>query len=413
MEKKAMNRPASKGKGRNAAAARTAEGVCAEEMPLFSVIVLAYQQQDVIDRCIESVLEQTYSNIELVICDDGSLDFDEKAIRRLIGKRTEKLHRLVLYHSPQNVGPVRNAQKGLELSEGVYCKFLAADDWFIDSNVLECIAEQFKNPNTDVVAARSRGATDEGETLDHYYPASPILDYFADADANEQFALLATQPPQTIIWEPAVFMRRSVLDEIGGFDCSYHHDRELPTWFRLLEKGHRFTITNTVMTVSRYGGPYNRGIETSCTELANEQIRAIEEIAMPRFEQQGEKSRSMRCRHNMWRIRASLVHLFEWSYMSTGQKLFWRLKNSKELLIAKLYSVYSNGLRINHRPLLYAMAASFLLYVFHMEFIPGHSLDKLWAICFTVALGVMAVQFCVVYGIGLLTAVFKWIRGRK
>lgn len=390
-----------------------AENYSAEKLPLFSVIVLAYQQQNVINACIESVLTQNYPNMELIVCDGGSLDYDEQMIRRLIGKNEKKLHRLVLYHASHNIGVVQTAQQGLDLAEGEYLKFLSADDSLADPGVLMRMAALFSTSEAQAVSSRSRASTYEGEELEQYYPASSLVSWFSETDADEQLALLATHQPMTLIWSAGMFFRRSALVAIGGFDCSYVRNLYYPVALRLLEKGYRFTVSKDITTIYRYGGTYNSGNEEAVTALAKEQIRAIEEIAIPLFHRRGEKSRVMRCQYNMWCIRTRLVKDYEWPYMSIWQKLAWRWINQKQFGIAWLYNVYENGIYVSHKASLYAAAASLLFYWFHVEIVPGQSFDRFWSICFVTALGITLIKYAFLFGIQLMIGTIKTIRGRS
>ena len=86
------------------------------DLPLFSVIILTYLQNHLLKDCIDSILMQTYPNIELIICDDCSADFNEKEVLQYITEnKMENVKNVIVYKQPQNVGTTANAQKGVEL----------------------------------------------------------------------------------------------------------------------------------------------------------------------------------------------------------------------------------------------------------------------------------------------------------
>jgi glycosyltransferase involved in cell wall biosynthesis len=88
--------------------------------PLVSVVVPTYNYSKYIAQAIESVLAQTYPNIEIVVIDDGSTD-DTASI---VGKFGNKIH----YHFQANQGLSAARNRGIELSSGTYIQFLDSDD---------------------------------------------------------------------------------------------------------------------------------------------------------------------------------------------------------------------------------------------------------------------------------------------
>ncbi len=91
--------------------------------PLISVIVPIYNNENHLKRCINSLITQTYQNIEILLIDDGSTDNSLNVCKEYIKKDT----RIILYHQDYlGVSEARN--KGLELSKGDYIIFLDGDD---------------------------------------------------------------------------------------------------------------------------------------------------------------------------------------------------------------------------------------------------------------------------------------------
>lgn len=91
--------------------------------PLISVIVPVYQSKPYIDTCVQSVLGQTYSNLELILVDDGSKD-DSKAVCERLGDRDPRIRVLAQEH--KGVSAARNA--GMRAARGKYLFFLDSDD---------------------------------------------------------------------------------------------------------------------------------------------------------------------------------------------------------------------------------------------------------------------------------------------
>lgn len=102
-----------------------------EQKCLVSVIIPAYNVQKYIDQCINSVLKQTYVNIEIICVDDHSQDETVAHIEAL--KKEDKRIRLLLNESTRGPGYSRN--KGLEAAAGKYIYFLDADDYIVEDAI--------------------------------------------------------------------------------------------------------------------------------------------------------------------------------------------------------------------------------------------------------------------------------------
>jgi len=95
------------------------------EKPLITVIIPIYNVEAYLERCIRSVLEQSYQNFELILVDDGSKDGSGK----IVDEMAETDSRIVSIHQKnQGVAAARNT--GLEHSRGRYAAFLDGDDWY-------------------------------------------------------------------------------------------------------------------------------------------------------------------------------------------------------------------------------------------------------------------------------------------
>lgn len=110
---------------------------------LISVIIPTYNRAHLIKRSVESVLNQTYKNIELIIVDDGSTDNTKEIIDSINDKRIK-----YIYQANQGAASARN--KGIDLAEGQYIAFQDSDDvWH--SNKLKKQIVILKQKNADIV----------------------------------------------------------------------------------------------------------------------------------------------------------------------------------------------------------------------------------------------------------------------
>ena len=110
---------------------------------LISVIIPTYNRAHLIKRSVESVLNQTYKNLELIIVDDGSTDNTKEIIDSINDKR-------IIYVKQQNQGACAARNNGIDLAKGKYIAFQDSDDiWHL--NKLEIQIQKLKENNADIV----------------------------------------------------------------------------------------------------------------------------------------------------------------------------------------------------------------------------------------------------------------------
>lgn len=94
---------------------------------MISVIIPCYNVEKYIDRCMKSVLNQTYRNLEIILVDDGSTDGTGEIIKKYAGRD----HRIrIIHQANRGAGAARNA--GLEIAGGSYIGFVDSDDWIAE-----------------------------------------------------------------------------------------------------------------------------------------------------------------------------------------------------------------------------------------------------------------------------------------
>lgn len=112
-----------------------------------SIIVPVYNVQEQLEICLDSIINQSYKNIELIVIDDASTDNSSKIIKDY----AEKYENLkpVFFEKNHGVGYVRNY--GITLSKGDYIGFVDSDDW-IDIEYYQRLLSSIKKDNSDIAA---------------------------------------------------------------------------------------------------------------------------------------------------------------------------------------------------------------------------------------------------------------------
>lgn len=112
---------------------------------LISVIVPIYNTEKYLPACLESIIKQTYQEIEIILVDDGSMDGSLE-----ICKDYAKLDTRIRIEKRNHQGLILTRKWGVEKSKGDYCIFVDSDDW-IDKKLLEALVPLAESENIDVV----------------------------------------------------------------------------------------------------------------------------------------------------------------------------------------------------------------------------------------------------------------------
>lgn len=119
-----------------------------EKNPLISVVVPVYNVALYLTRCIHSIMEQTYDNLEILLIDDGSADLSGKICDDMAhaDKRIKVIHK-------QNGGLSSARNQGLDIANGQYICFVDSDDW-LASNYIECMYKILEETGCEIVSCR-------------------------------------------------------------------------------------------------------------------------------------------------------------------------------------------------------------------------------------------------------------------
>lgn len=184
-------------------------------MPLISVIIPVYNGEKTIKETIESVLNQTFSDLELIVINDGSQDGTSEIVNRIREPRLK-------FFSYPNAGLAASRNRGISLAVGEFISFIDADDlWTPDK-----LESQFNALQANSQAAVAYSWTDWIDESDHFLrPGGYIL---ANGDVHEQLL-----KRDFIEGGSNVLIRAKALAEVGGFDESLNAVEDWDMWLRL------------------------------------------------------------------------------------------------------------------------------------------------------------------------------------
>lgn len=190
--------------------------------PLVSAVIPTYNRAHFITLAVDSVLNQTYENYEVVVVNDGSKDNTEEVLSRY------KDHPKVRIITKKNGGLSAARNTGIEAAKGELIAFLDDDDAW-RPHKLAVQVPLFADPNVNLV-----------HTAGHFYDESngwTNTQFFGDIDFHEQLAM-------RVIYVQTVITRKSVLEEVGPFDVDLPAGEDVDMWLRIGAKYRMTGIDN-------------------------------------------------------------------------------------------------------------------------------------------------------------------------
>jgi glycosyltransferase len=208
-----------------------------------SVITAVYNNRTTIVTALESILNQSYTDVEMVVIDGGSTDGTLDVLKMYC----DKLGVLV---SEPDFGIYDALNKGIYYSNGDVIGFLHSDDIFENSDVLTKIAEVFQDQSVEAVY---------GDLVYvRHDDIGQVIRYWKSGDYDEASLLRGWMPPH-----PTFYVRRSVYDRLGSFDTRYRIAADYDTILRFLAVDKIRTVyIPEVLVRMRVGGLSNRSLRT-------------------------------------------------------------------------------------------------------------------------------------------------------
>ena len=190
-----------------------------EQYPLVTIGIPVYNVEPYIEKCLLSVLNQTYQNIEILVVDDLGTDHSMQVVENLQKNHPQgHLIRIVRHTTNQGIGEARNTM--IAECKGQYLYFIDSDD-FIETNAVEILVAQAIKHQTDVaIASHRRVALGTGEELPTYQYDTYRLIQGEDAFANFVCADLRWHVA-VVVWNilfSVDFLRRNNLRFAGRKD---------------------------------------------------------------------------------------------------------------------------------------------------------------------------------------------------
>ncbi len=194
-------------------------------MPKVSVCIPSYNHGDFIGKAIESVLNQTIKDFELIIVDDCSRDNTAEVIRNYRDPRIR------FYKNRKNLGMVPNVNKAVKLAESEFIGILNSDDYYAPFMLERALNILEKNPRIGFTTSSYIVVNEKNEEIvrvKHY----DKLVVFPPKEGFRRLIQGNLNPPSGVIF------RKRCLEEVGLFDNEFQYCHDWNMWLRMSQKYH-------------------------------------------------------------------------------------------------------------------------------------------------------------------------------
>lgn len=225
---------------------------------MISVVIASYNHEKYISKAIESVLNQTFSDFELIIVDDASTDNSLEVINSYQDKRIK------LIALKENIGVCRAFNLGVSSAKHAYIKIFSSDD-ILKPNIFE---KQFnileKNPEIDAVFSKIEVIDENDFVLEK--KTKKFDKYFSGNNKKREEWLNDFFFLGNSLAAPTVMIKKDVYVENGGFDYRFSQAHDFNLWVKILLNGSQIhIIPERLVQYRRISGDKNLSANTSRT----------------------------------------------------------------------------------------------------------------------------------------------------
>jgi glycosyltransferase involved in cell wall biosynthesis len=213
--------------------------------PLVSVIVPAYNRADLIDNALESVWEQTYRPIELIVVDDGSEDDTSSHVMTWADRHNDDPNFSVHCLHQKNSGANAARNLGIQRSTGEFAAFIDSDDRWLPDKLEKQVPLFFNDPEVGAVYC-GIGLVDLGNGIKEpderrSYPEGWLLPKLLVHDITAG--------------TPCYVIKRECFDKVGFFDVSLSARQDWDMWIRISTEYKFARVPEVLVEAGKHAGP--------------------------------------------------------------------------------------------------------------------------------------------------------------
>lgn len=219
--------------------------------PLVSVPVITYNSSKYVLETLESIKDQSYQNIELIISDDCSTDNTVELCQKWINDNCGRFVRTEIITSPVNKGVSANGNRAHNACNGEWIKSIAGDDLLLPNCISDFVEYVQQNPDTILVFGKVRVFGSETEEEDRAFENKHCDYSFFTKSANEQYRSLLDG---CCVFATGCFLNAKKAEDFDiTNDESIPMVEDLPKWLKITKRGIKMLLLDKYVAAYRVG----------------------------------------------------------------------------------------------------------------------------------------------------------------
>jgi glycosyltransferase involved in cell wall biosynthesis len=220
--------------------------------PKLAVVTISFNQGQYIERCINSVLEQSYTNLSYAVVDAGSTDNTLEILGAVSDPRLKWI-------SERDRGPADGLNKGFQIAAGDICCYVNADDAFLPGALATIVEEFARHPADDVIYGNGVQIDQNGQPVRYLIATRWNLRAYALGRCN--------------VIQPSTFFRRAAFDKAGGFNIDNHVIWDTELLIDMALAGSRCKHIRSLLSTFRIHAQSITGTQRLRAEYERERVR--------------------------------------------------------------------------------------------------------------------------------------------
>ncbi len=242
--------------------------------PIVTVAVITYNSARTVLETLDSVVNQSYmpENIELIISDDESKDNTVQVINEWLLHNKMFFHRVEFFINSKNGGVPINCNVAWKAASAEWIKTIAGDD-ILTPNCLDTFINYAQlNKNAKCIFGLLEKFPVNDSNL--YPKQGTIQRKFYQLSAAQQFEALLIE---NLVYAPASFINRSVLETLGYADTNYNLMEDYPLWLKLTSNGFQLHLVEELVVKYRVGNSISQSLDKRNNVKFNSEVRDCKE----------------------------------------------------------------------------------------------------------------------------------------
>src|SRR5690554_4705305 len=205
--------------------------------PLVSVVLITYNSSKYVLETLESVRNQTWGKIELVVSDDGSADDTVKISKSWLSENKDRFHNIELITVSKNTGIPANCNRGLKAINGQWVKVISGDDVLLNNCISDNMQYAKSLPNASFIVSDLQEIDENSNVLNNNVINEGVIFIAGLSSVKKQLKAYSRWP--AFLNVPTIFCTKEVIEKVGYCDEDFRIYEDTTMVIRMMEQDFR------------------------------------------------------------------------------------------------------------------------------------------------------------------------------